>query len=168
MRQDFFEFIPQFKLLIAGNYKPGLRNVDEAMRRRLHLIPFEVTIPVEERDKDLATRLRAEHPGILAWAIEGCLAWQRVGLSPPPIVANATAKYLEEEDSLAAWMDDCCTTRTTWTAGNTLFANWVQWCEQGDEYPGSRKRFSQSLEARGFAPQKNMGVRGFLGIGLKS
>ena len=79
MRQDFFEYRPQFKLVIAGNHKPGLRSVDEAIRRRFHLIPFNVTIPEGERDLELAEKLRAEWPGILAWMIEGCLDWQRQG-----------------------------------------------------------------------------------------
>jgi putative DNA primase/helicase len=100
MRQDFFEFVPQFKLVIAGNHKPGLRSVDEAIRRRFHLIPFAVTIPPEERDKDLTEKLRAEWPGILAWMIEGCLAWQESGLNPPAAVLTATAAYLEAEECL--------------------------------------------------------------------
>lgn len=76
MRQDFFEFTPIFKLVVAGNHKPGLRSVDEAIRRRFHLVPFTVTIPVEERDGTLGERLKAELPGIMAWAISGCLEWQ--------------------------------------------------------------------------------------------
>ncbi len=68
MRQDNFTYTPQFKLFIAGNHKPGLRNVDEAIRRRFHLIPFDVRIPPEERDKDLADKLRGErlrrHPAM--------------------------------------------------------------------------------------------------------
>ena len=67
MRQDFFEFTPQFKLLIAGNHKPGLRSVDEAIRRRLYLIPFIVKIPAEERDPELLEKLKWERPGILCW-----------------------------------------------------------------------------------------------------
>ena len=67
MRQDFFEFVPAFKLVIAGNHRPGLRSVDEAIRRRFHLIPFNVVIPPHERDEKLGDRLRAEWPGILAW-----------------------------------------------------------------------------------------------------
>ena len=81
MRGDFFEFTPQFKLMISGNHKPALRNVDEAMRRRLHLIPFTVTIPPDERDPDLAGKLKAEWGGILRWAIDGTLAWRRIGLA---------------------------------------------------------------------------------------
>ncbi len=90
MRQDFFEFVPQFKLVIAGNHKPAIRNIDEAMRRRFHMIPFTVTIPPAKRDKTLTDRLLAERDGILAWAVEGCLEWQRDGLNPPQTVLAAT------------------------------------------------------------------------------
>ena len=108
MRCDFFEFLPEFKLVIAGNHKPGLRSVDEAIRRRLHLIPFTITIPQEERDPSLAEKLRAEFPGILAWAIQGCLEWQREGLKPPAVVRDATAEYLDAEDAVARWIEECC------------------------------------------------------------
>ena len=108
MRQNFFEFTPQFKLIIAGNHKPGLSTVDEAIRRRIYLIPFAVTIPPAERDLGLTAKLKAEWPGILAWMIEGCLAWQRDGLAPPPAVLNATAEYLEAEDAIQRWIDDAC------------------------------------------------------------
>jgi putative DNA primase/helicase len=108
MRQDNFTFQPQFKLVIAGNHKPGVQNVDEAIRRRFHLLPFVVTIPEEERDPTLPDKLVAEWGGILAWAIAGCLDWQRIGLSPPEVVRTATARYLEEEDSFGSWLDECC------------------------------------------------------------
>src|SRR5690606_275286 len=80
MRQDFFTFTPQFKLMIAGNHKPGLRSVDEAIRRRFHLLPFTATIPADRRDPKLAEKLKAEGPGILAWAIEGTRHWLHLGL----------------------------------------------------------------------------------------
>jgi putative DNA primase/helicase len=90
MRGDFFQFVPQFKLVIAGNHKPGLRTVDEAMRRRFNLLPFTVAIPTAERDLELAGKLQAEWPGILQWAVDGCLAWQREGLRAPKVVTDAT------------------------------------------------------------------------------
>jgi putative DNA primase/helicase len=101
MRQDFFDFVPQFKLLIAGNHKPGLRSVNEAIRRRLHLVPFTITIPSEERDQQLTDKLKAEWPGILAWMVAGCLEWQRDGLAPPAVVTDATKDYLEAQDAVA-------------------------------------------------------------------
>ena len=86
MRQDFFDYLPQFKLLIAGNHKPGLRSVDEAIRRRFNLIPFTVTIPAGGARPELGDKLKAEWPGILQWMIEGCLDWQESGLAPPEAV----------------------------------------------------------------------------------
>ena len=108
MRQDFFDYLPQFKLMIAGNHKPGLRSVDEAIRRRFNLIPFTVTIPHEERDLELGDKLKAEWPGILQWMIDGCVDWQERGLAPPEVVTAATAAYLDAQDSIAAWLDECC------------------------------------------------------------
>ena len=92
MHKDFFEYTPQFKPVIVGNHKPAIRNIDEAMRRRLHMIPFTVTIPPERRDPRLTEKLLAERDGILAWAVAGCLAWQRSGLQPPACVQAATAE----------------------------------------------------------------------------
>ena len=116
MRQDFFEFTPQFKLLVAGNHKPAIRNVDEAMRRRLHMIPFTVTIPPAKRDQRLQDRLLAERDGILAWAVQGCLEWQRVGLRPPAAVKAATDEYFEAEDALGRWMAEGCVRGANLTA----------------------------------------------------
>lgn len=166
MRQDFFEFTPQFKLIIAGNHKPGLRSVDEAIRRRFHLIPFTVTIPSAERDPALADRLKAEWPGILDWMIEGCLAWQQEGLSPPEVVTSATEEYLTSEDALAAWMAETCKISHEASASSSeLFASWRTWAEAAGEVPGSQKKFSQSLEGRGFTKQHSN--RGSVFYGLR-
>ena len=168
MRQDFFEFTPQFKLIIAGNHRPGLRSVDEAICRRLHLIPFSVTIPAEERDTDLPDKLKAELPGILAWMIQGCLDWQRIGLAPPKVVTDATASYLEAEDALAAWIDDSCERDPqAWESSSRLFASWSAWATKAGEHVGAQKRFSERLETRGIVPQRRMDGRGFIGLRLR-
>jgi putative DNA primase/helicase len=170
MRQDFFEFTPTFKLVVAGNHKPGLRNVDEAIRRRFHLIPFTVTIPVDERDESLGEKLRAELPGILAWAIAGCLEWQAAGLISPPIVRDATANYLEAEDALAAWIEDAGERAPdVFEASQALYRSWKSWCDRTGEHAGSLKKFSQRLEDRGasIGIQKGRdanGRRGFYGL----
>jgi putative DNA primase/helicase len=104
MRRDFFEFEPTHKLVIVGSHRPVLRNVDEAMRRRLLLIPFDAVIVAEARDPDLGEKLLAERPGILAWAIRGCLAWQAQGLRPPARVRAATDEYLETADAFGRWL----------------------------------------------------------------
>jgi putative DNA primase/helicase len=167
MRQDYFEFAPQFKLVIAGNHKPGLRSVDEAIRRRFHLLPFLVTIPHGERNPNLREQLKAEWPGILSWMIEGCLDWQRRGLCPPNAVLAATAAYLDAEDAISAWIDECCgRDPSAWSAATELFASWKQWAEQAGEFVGSAKRFGQNLEARGFSPQRKRDGRGYVGLEL--
>jgi len=167
MRQDFFEFTPQFKLLIAGNHKPGLRSVDEAIRRRFNLVPFNVTIPTEERDPNLREKLKVEWPGILRWLVEGCLAWQRDGLSPPAAVLDATTAYLDAEDALSVWVGErCIRDATAWTSSTDLFASWKAWADSAGEFVGSAKRFAQNLETRGFHPVRTRTGRGFQGLAI--
>jgi putative DNA primase/helicase len=165
MRQDFFEFKPQFKLVIAGNHKPSLRSVNEAIRRRFNLVPFTVTIPVEERDLNLRDKLKAEWPGILRWLVDGCLAWQREGLSAPAAVLDATSAYLEAEDALSMWIEEhCIRDAIAWTSSKKLFASWKSFAEQAGEFVGSAKTFAQKLEERGFQMKRTAKVRGFRGI----
>jgi putative DNA primase/helicase len=171
MRQDFFEFFPQFKLVVAGNHKPAIRNIDEAMKRRLHLIPFTITVPPERRDKHLQQKLLAERDGILAWAVQGCLDWQRLGrLEPPQQVLEATEEYFEAEDALGRWLDERCVRETNAKSlAAELFNDWKQWADSTGEFIGSQKRFSDLLIARGVEKWRNtVGLRGFRGIGLKS
>jgi putative DNA primase/helicase len=170
MRQDFFEFFPQFKLFVAGNHKPAIRNIDEAMKRRLHLIPFTITVPPERRDKNLQQKLLAERDGILAWALQGCLDWQRHGrLSPPQRVVDATEEYFEAEDALGRWLDERCVREPNAKSLTAeLFNDWKLWAEASGEFVGAQRRFSDLLITRGLDKWRNgMGVRGFQGIGLK-
>jgi putative DNA primase/helicase len=172
MRQDFFEFAPQFKLLVVGNHKPHLRSVNEAIRRRLHLIPFEVTIPARDRDPDLPRKLAVERAGILRWAIEGCLEWQRIGLAPPKAVRAATEAYLADEDAIATWLADTCELSPRYEAGTAaLFGSWLVWCEKAAEHAGNQKSFVQALEVRGFVRtrlgDRGKGPRAFRGLRLR-
>ena len=169
MRQDFFEDIPQFKLVIAGNHKPSIRNVDEAMKRRLHLIPFTVTVPPEKRDGQLTERLLAERDGILAWAVDGCLAWQRDGLRPPACVVSATEEYFEAEDALGQWIEARCLLSKRHREGvSELFTDWREWAERAGEYVGSVKRFAELMATRKFDKCRlTGGARALAGISLR-
>jgi putative DNA primase/helicase len=169
MRQDFFEFAPAFKLFVIGNHRPSLRGVDEAMRRRLHLVPFSVTIPEPERDPDLFEKLRMEWPAVLRWCIDGCLAWQRDGLRPPDAVKVATTDYLEAEDALTLWMEEVAEPDpAAWESCGSLFGSWKRWADVAGEFVGSQKRFSGLLLERGFLAkrQPGTGLRGFYGLRL--
>ena len=170
MRKDFFEFFPQFKLFCAGNHKPAIRNIDEAMKRRLHLIPFTVTIPPERRDKNLQQKLLAERDGIMAWALQGCLDWQRLGkLEPPKDVLDATDEYFEEEDSIGEFLDEECTLSAT--SRETISAIYIRWRERAErrgEYYGTSRWLSQQLINRGFSRTRlSGGTKALMGLSLK-
>ena len=159
MRQDFFTYLPQFKLVIAGNHKPAIRNIDEAMKRRLHLVPFTLTIPEEQRDRTLPARLLKEGDGILAWALEGCLAWQAHGLRQPKCVADATDEYFDEEDTIGEFLEEECQQHPqAREAVADVFERWRQRAEKRSEYIGTGKGNAGKAEmiaaakARGFDP----------------
>jgi putative DNA primase/helicase len=169
-RCDEFEFTPTFKLMLAGNHKPALRSVDEAIRRRVHLVPFTVTIPPEERDLKLGEKLRAEWPQILQWAINGGLAWQREGLNPPAAVRDATEEYFATEDAIKSWMDERCVVspQAGTTKTSALYQDYKAWTELAGEFCGSQKNFSQDMKDRGFVIRESSGRSVIDGIAIRN
>lgn len=169
MRQDFFEFMPQFKILIAGNFKPTLRSVGEEMRRRIHLLNFPESIPEHQRIRDLPEKLRAEYPAILAWMVRGALLWREQGLGKPEAVKSATEAYLTAEDTLGAWLDECCErgSEDYRTRSSDAYASYHAYIEAAGEGAVSQKRFVQRLEARGLGRIKSSGVMYVVGLRLK-
>lgn len=170
MRQDFFTYEPQFTLWVAGNHKPSFRAVDEAIKRRVLLAPFLQVIPPKERDLDLPEKLRAEHPAILRWMIDGALAYQCDGLKPPASALAATKAYLDAEDTLGQWLDERCVQhhKVDWTALKSLYADWTAWCGERGQRPGTARTLSKALDERGLTHEKRRFGAGFCGIGLAS
>jgi P4 family phage/plasmid primase-like protien len=167
MRGEFFKFKPSFKLWLASNHKPVIRGTDHAIWDRIRLIPFSVRIPEAERDKDLPAKLQAEQAGILAWAIRGCLEWQRSGLGAPQEVRDATARYRSEMDVLANFIEDCCVVAEGATAtSSNLWEKFQTWCAETGERPGSQKSFGLRLEEKDFKPGRTKAGRYWSGIGL--
>lgn len=167
MRQDFFTFTPKFSLIIAGNHKPSIQTVDEAMRRRLHLIPFNVTIPKDSRDPDLAEKLEAELSGIMQWMIAGVTEYNRQGLNPPKSVLDATELYFEDENTIQQWIIDCCETGDDyWQRSSSLFYSWKQYATAANLLPGTAKDFKAKLESTGHRWHKT-GSRGRHHEGIK-
>jgi phage/plasmid-associated DNA primase len=149
---------------------PTLRVVNKAITRRFNRIPFSVTIPAEQINKNLTAELKQEAPGILAWMIEGCLEWQRIGLCPPKVVTDATDSYLESQDVLGEWLEECCERDSYgWVSSRDLFNSWQSWAEQRHEYVGSEKTFTGRLEDRGLLRKrsKDLTKHGFAGWKLK-
>jgi putative DNA primase/helicase len=109
LRQEFFQFKPEFKIWLAANHKPEIHSADYSIWRRVRLIPFEVTFSPERQDKDLAGKLQEELSGILNWALEGCRQWQDKGLQEPVEIVEATAEYKDEMDVLSSFLTDCVT-----------------------------------------------------------
>ena len=165
MRQDFFEFQPTHKIFLAANHKPTIRGTDLAVWRRIKLIPFTVTIPKEERDKKLLEKLKAELPGILAWAVRGCLDWQQHGLVEPEIVRQATDAYRAEQDLLSGFITERCFVHTTVKAqASKMFDAYQEWT--GDKTT-TQKAFTSWMEAKGYPSVPGTGNRRFYeGIGL--
>ena len=161
MRQDLFEFQPQFTLVIAGNTRPEITNVDDAMRRRMHLIPFE-TKPVK-KDMDLPDKLKEEYPAILAWVIEGARLWMAEGLSPPECVVKATDEYLDGEDALGRWIFERCVAGEDNEMGTAdAFNDFRDWARENNEAKGkdwSQRKFNGEMRSHGFEPTKDRVTR---------
>lgn len=170
MRQDFFEYMPQFTLFIAGNHQPSFRGIDEAIRARVVLVPFTQTIPKEERDPELPQKLRAEWPNILRWMITGAVKWQERGLDVPESVQAASDEYLESEDTLGEFISEHIDqTGMGSVKVADLFERFTQWQrESGISQPWTKKAMTQAFRERGLEYARlTGGARGFRGVTLK-
>jgi P4 family phage/plasmid primase-like protien len=144
MRQDFVEFTPQFKLILVGNHEPLIDSVDDAMRRRIHIVPF--TFRPAKPNLRLPEELKAEYPAILRWMLEGCLMWQTEGLEPPECVLLRTQEYFEGEDMPRQWLQECCDMSPESTMSSVdAYRSWQIWCGQAGEPAGTQREFVKSL-----------------------
>lgn len=167
LHQEFFEFDPQFKIIIATNHKPIIRGDDYGIWRRIHLLPFSVTIPLEQRDKTLTDKLKQERAGILAWMVRGCLAWQQQGLAPPSAVLLATEAYRDDMDVFGQWLDECCVIAVNAVVqSKAAYESYKKWVASRGMKAMSQSPFSRKLEDRGFKKRKNS-IIFFEGVGLQ-
>ena len=168
MRGEWFDFRPSFKLWLAANHLPQIRGNDDGIWRRIRYIPFEVQIPEDERDNHLGEKLQAEYSGILAWAVQGCLMWQREGLKPPEKVTRATSEYRETMDRFSAFLDDCCVlSKNATVSAKRLRIAYEQWCTENGEHPKNQTWFGLQLQRRGITKVRSNTVT-YFGIGLVS
>jgi putative DNA primase/helicase len=168
MREDFWEFIPTHNIWLAANHKPLIRGQDYAIWRRIKLIPFTVKIPDEKKDPTLSDKLKAELPGILAWAVRGCQEWQRIGLAEPAEVTQAVHAYQAEMDTIGQFLRDCCFLRPERTEikaqSSVLHEAFCKW--SGDNSV-TQKAFSERLLELGYTKKAGGDGRMYwLGIGL--
>ncbi|BCK76492.1 phage/plasmid primase P4 [Acetobacter aceti NRIC 0242] len=167
MRQDNFTFVPQFKLTIVGNHKPELKNVDDAMRRRLNMVPF-IHKP-KNPDRELELKLVDEWSAILQWMIEGCLKWQESGLPRPKVVREATDEYFEAQDSFGQWLAErCILDPGLETKPSLLLKDFQDWSRQNGELETDNKRLRGLLERTdGVRYLTRRGSRWVRGVGMK-
>ncbi|MDD2736278.1 MAG: phage/plasmid primase, P4 family [Desulfuromonadaceae bacterium] len=163
--QNFFTYTPQSKLVGFGNYKPNVRGTDHGIWRRIHLIPFRAVISEDQKDPRLPEKLRSELPGILAWAVQGCLEWQRIGLMPPKVVMEAVKEYRQNEDTFQSWLNDkCILNEYERTPASELIASYR-------DYSGLKSitetRFGKMLSDHGFTKNRSNGIK-WAGLALGS
>ena len=163
--QEAFTFKPQFKPWMYGNHKPEIRGTDDAIWSRVRLVPFEVSFKGRE-DLELGEKLEAELSGILNWAIQGCLDWQRHGLNPPEKVQAATREYREEMDVFGPFIRECCVIhREAEVRANNLWSAYKAWCADNSQREQNQTKFGKYLTAKGFTVERSNGIKR-MGIGL--
>jgi putative DNA primase/helicase len=141
------------------------------MKRRMKLIPFEVQIPEEQRDKDLPDKLRKEAPGILRWIVAGARAWCRDGLHDPPMVKAAVEEYMNEEDLFFRWRDECCTeSPAAVEATAALYKSFQRWCEaQGmPRAPMPQIAFGRRMKKEGYSLARTDKLKGWRGLSIRA
>lgn len=166
LHQEFFDFMPTHRIIIRGNHKPAIAGTDEGIWRRLRLVPFTVQIPPDEQDRDLLHKLEGELPGILQWAIAGCLEWQREGLQPPAIITEAVRQYREESDTLGRFIAEQCEVRNlAQVKSSAFYQRYQKFCEQSGERWIASKDLPHEMQRRGFDHKRGTGgQRLYLGI----
>jgi putative DNA primase/helicase len=169
MKMDFYTFPATHKLVIAANTRPKVSGADHGIWRRMQLVPFVVTIPDAERDRRLVPKLLAERAGILAWAVAGCVDWQRDGLAAPTAVTEATTDYRADQDELRHWIDKQCVVVTdAWAPTTELYESYRKWCERTERRALTRDTFRERLmEREGIVEHRRTQGRGLKGIALR-
>jgi putative DNA primase/helicase len=169
MRGEFFNFTPVFKLWLSGNHKPRITGTDSGIWRRIRLIPFEVTIPDADIDRDLPKKLRAELPGILRWAVEGCLNVQNDGLRVPESVTSATENYRKEMDTIGDFIAECCVTGPDFRIkASVLYQAYSEWCKESGYQALNLTNFGLNISKRGYEKKKITAGVHYLEISLNA
>lgn len=166
---EYFEYIPTYKLFIAGNNRPNIEGTSHATWRRIRLIPFEVRFEEgKNMNKDLYKRLIQELPGILNWAIEGCLKWLRDGLEPPAEVKAATTSYRQQSDTVSNFLNELCRIDPSSSVNSSKFYKaYKEWCHNNAEYSIGKQHFTEAMNTKGFRKMKRQGAEQWVGLELQ-
>jgi putative DNA primase/helicase len=164
---EHFEYKPKFKLFISANHRPEIRGTDNGIWRRIHLIPFDVTIKSDEIDKELPNKLRQELPGIFAWMVRGFREWQSQGLNPPKCIEDVTAEYRAEMDTLSGFIEDKCNCQSSEkTPVSDLYIAYKGWSDDACQETVGKKIFGNLMRQKGYLQSKSDSKRYWNGIKL--
>jgi putative DNA primase/helicase len=148
--REVFEYRPQFKIWLATNHKPAIWETSDAIWRRIKLIEFNRQFAGLLADVALRRKLQMELPGILAWAVRGCLEWQKYGLREPQRISRATLGYRQESDQVGRFFKDRCDLQPArQTPAKELYDDYVLWCGRQHETPAANNLFAVKLAERG-------------------
>jgi putative DNA primase/helicase len=166
-----FDFFPSHKSFLTTNHKPIVRGTDEGIWRRVHLIPFTVTIDKKSVERDFRERrLMPELPGILNWALAGLAAYREQGLNPPETVLASTQEYRADMDVVGQWIAECCEQDPNARVPTSLAYNdYFRWAEEEVGWALKKLTFRRHLSDRGFGAAKGaQGRRVIRGLRLKT
>lgn len=157
--QHAFNYRPTHKLWLSGNHEPVITDTTDSIWGRLKKIPFTTFFAPEQRIPNLRDKLTKEHKeAILAWIVQGCLAWQKQGLAEPEAISHATKEYREDQDILRDFLNECCTFQASATiAVATLYKTYKQWCDDNDTYCLGKNTFNSRLQEKGMKKDKGTG-----------
>ena len=167
---EYFSFKPTFKIFMATNHKPKIRGADNGIWRRIKMIPFTVTIPPEQRDKNLTAKLIAENSGILNWLLKGYAMWKKEGLEEPDAVREANEEYRMDMDSVGTFVTDCLELDASlqWRLPtNLLYQTYIKWCNKNNERAMSQKWLGMRMSEKGFKRVITNGQRLWCGLAVK-
>lgn len=162
------EVLMVFKLLVITNHRPTVRGTDEGIWRRLKFLEMKRIFSGSEKDKALSAKLLEEAPHIVAWMLEGCLRWQRIGLETlPKVIEEATREYRSDQDVVGRWLGDCCVKGREWEATSPLlYASYSVWCAENGHKPVSNSRLGRQLAERRFKCRRSNGKTIWEGVGV--
>jgi P4 family phage/plasmid primase-like protien len=166
LNQEWFSFVPEFKLIIETNHRPQIGGTDTAIWNRIKLIPFLNVLPKEHINKTLPDRLRGELPGILNWALAGCAAWREHGLVEPNLIKAANSEYRDQSDRLREFLAEECDVSdpTAMTRSSEIYRLYNFFAELRGQHPMSDQRFSEVMKERGFVKKERKGIGYWVGI----
>jgi putative DNA primase/helicase len=170
MHCDFFEYEPSDTIWLATNHLPVIANTDQGIWRRVKLIPFTVEIPTERQDPDLKAKLtKGEGEAILAWLVDGCLAYQKDGLGEAAAVKHATASYRDESDVIGQFLSERCRPDpNSRVRASELFTEYTFWAAQAHVRVLDKNAFAREIAEKGYEKNRIAGGMVYLGLSVSS